>query len=109
MWLWQSKLKSWGYKLRGFQSLVFHLPFGTILVPFFLSHSHVAVVVKTVLVPCWLVGEFTTHFRIYFSGDWDVHWGTIWMPMCFCICSLQIMCKRFAKTITCSSLFTHMF
>ena len=21
------------------------------------------------------VGEFTTHFRTYFSGDWDVHWG----------------------------------
>ena len=22
------------------------------------------------------VGEFTAHFRLYFSGDWDVHWGT---------------------------------
>ena len=21
------------------------------------------------------VGEFTTHFRTYSSGDWDVHWG----------------------------------
>ena len=21
------------------------------------------------------VGEFTTHFRTHFSGDWDVHWG----------------------------------
>ena len=21
------------------------------------------------------VGEFTTNFRTYFSGDWDVHWG----------------------------------
>ena len=21
------------------------------------------------------VGEFTTHFRTCFSGDWDVHWG----------------------------------
>ena len=21
------------------------------------------------------VGEFTTHFRTYFSWDWDVHWG----------------------------------
>ena len=20
------------------------------------------------------VGEFTTHFRTYFSGDWEVHW-----------------------------------
>ena len=35
-----------------------------------------AVVVKTVLGShFWLVGEFTTHFRTYFSGDWDVHWG----------------------------------
>ena len=24
-----------------------------------------------------LVGRCTTHFRTYFSGDWDVHWGTI--------------------------------
>ena len=21
------------------------------------------------------VGEFTSHFRTYFSGDWDVHWN----------------------------------
>ena len=21
------------------------------------------------------IGEFTTHFRTYFSGDWDVYWG----------------------------------
>ena len=21
------------------------------------------------------VGEFTTHFKTYFSGDWEVHWG----------------------------------
>ena len=26
-------------------------------------------------IPFWLVGEFTTHFRAYFSGDWDVRWG----------------------------------
>ena len=26
-------------------------------------------------IPLWLVGEFTTHFRTYLSGDWDVHWG----------------------------------
>ena len=26
-------------------------------------------------IPFWLVGEFTTHFRTYYSGDWDVHWG----------------------------------
>ena len=25
--------------------------------------------------PILLVGEFTTHFKIYFSGGWDVHWG----------------------------------
>ena len=25
------------------------------------------------------VGEFTTHFRTYSSGDWDVHWGAIWI------------------------------
>ena len=40
-----------------------------------------AVVVKTVLVHPILVGigEFTTHFRTYFSGDREVHWGTIWI------------------------------
>ena len=26
-------------------------------------------------IPFWLVGEFTTHFRAFFRGDWDVHWG----------------------------------
>ena len=28
-------------------------------------------------IPFWLVGEFTTHFRTYFSGwiESDVHWG----------------------------------
>ena len=35
----------------------------------------VAVVVKTNGIPFWLVGEFTTYFRTYLSGDWDVHWG----------------------------------
>ena len=34
-----------------------------------------AVVVKTVLGSHFGVGEFTTHFRLYFSGDWDVHLG----------------------------------
>ena len=35
--------------------------------------GHVAVVVKNPI----LGGGFrcTTHFRTYFSGDWDVHWG----------------------------------
>ena len=33
------------------------------------------VVVQTVWDPTLGVGEFTTHFRTYFSGDWDVHWG----------------------------------
>ena len=35
--------------------------------------SEVAVVVKTNGIPFW--GRCTTHFRTYFSGDWDVHWG----------------------------------
>ena len=26
-------------------------------------------------IPCWWVGEFTTHFRTYSSGEWDVRWG----------------------------------
>ena len=30
--------------------------------------SYMAVVVKTNGIPFWLVGEFTTHFRTYFSG-----------------------------------------
>ena len=30
--------------------------------------QHLAVVVKTNRIPFWLVGEFTTHFRTYFSG-----------------------------------------
>ena len=30
--------------------------------------------VKTHGIP-FLDREFTTHFRTYFSGDWDVHWG----------------------------------
>ena len=25
------------------------------------------------MVPSW--GRCTTHFRTYFSGDWNVHWG----------------------------------
>ena len=33
----------------------------------------VAVVVKTHGISSW--GRCTTHFRTYFSGDWDVHWG----------------------------------
>ena len=34
-------------------------------------------VVKAVLVNPILGSrcEFTTHFRTYFSGDWDVQWG----------------------------------
>ena len=32
-------------------------------------------VVKTVLGSHFGVGEFTTHFSTYVSGDWDVHWG----------------------------------
>ena len=29
--------------------------------------------VKTNGIPFW--GRCTTHFRTYFSGDWNVHWG----------------------------------
>ena len=29
--------------------------------------------VKTNGIPFW--GRCATHFRTYFSGDWDVHWG----------------------------------
>ena len=37
---------------------------------------YMAVVVKTVLgYHFGGFGEFTTHFRTYFSGDWDVHRG----------------------------------
>ena len=25
------------------------------------------------MVPFW--GRCTTHFKVYFSGNWDVHWG----------------------------------
>ena len=54
---------------------------GSQFIPFLipcLSHppKNMAVVVKTVLGSHFGVGEFTTHFRTYFSGDWDVHWGT---------------------------------
>ena len=31
--------------------------------------------VKTVLGFHFGVGEFTTHVRLNFIGDWDVHWG----------------------------------
>ena len=31
--------------------------------------------VKTVLGSHFGVGEFTTHVRTYFGGDWDNHWG----------------------------------
>ena len=34
-------------------------------------------------IPFWLVGEFTTHFRAYFSGDWDVHWGYWILTHCY--------------------------
>ena len=37
--------------------------------------DHLAVVVVRPFCDPILVGEFTTHFRTYFSGDWDVHWG----------------------------------
>ena len=39
--------------------------------------TEMAVVVKTVLGSHFGgLGEFTTHLKTYFSGDWDVHWDT---------------------------------
>ena len=38
----------------------------------FLSHSHLGCGSKP-MGSHFGVGEFTTHFRTYFSGDWDVH------------------------------------
>ena len=35
--------------------------------------NHMAVVVKTNGIPFWR--GCTTHFRTYFGGDWDGHWG----------------------------------
>ena len=40
-----------------------------------LATSQIGCGVKPVLGSHFGVGEFTTHFRTYFSGDWDVHWG----------------------------------
>ena len=40
-----------------------------------LPKGQMAVVVKTVLGSHFGVGEFTTHFRTYFSEDWDGHRG----------------------------------
>ena len=37
--------------------------------------AEMAVVVKTVLGHHFGGFRCTTHFRTYFSGDWDVHWG----------------------------------
>ena len=54
------------------------------------------------------VGQFTAHFRTYFSGGWDVHWGlthgqyvlsysrlvviSIIMSLCFCFCFFFFLC-----------------
>ena len=47
------------------------------------------------------VGEFTTHVRTYFSGDWDVHWGYGILPLgqmrledvaCPILCVLWFVC-----------------
>ena len=40
-----------------------------------------------------MVGEFTTHFRTYFSGDWDVHWGPmaiLFIHLVLCCCCLKL-------------------
>ena len=62
------------------------------------------------MVPLWLVGEFTTHFRTYLSGwiESDVHWGYEWIwtrsqieengssakkPIDFCSTNMVRFCK----------------
>ena len=47
---------------------------------FAIDFHQLAVVVKAVLGSHFGAGEFTTHFRTYFSGDWHVHWGTGFDP-----------------------------
>ena len=43
------------------------------------DHLFIWLWVKANGIPFW-AGEFTTHFRTYFSGDWHVHWGQpIWI------------------------------
>ena len=42
--------------------------------------------VKTVLGSHFGVGEFTTHFGTYVSGDWDVHWGYVILAHGFGFC-----------------------
>ena len=37
--------------------------------------AHLGVGVETNGIPFW--GRCTTHFRTYFSRDWDVHWGYV--------------------------------
>ena len=39
------------------------------------ASGHMAVGQNRFGMPCW--GWCTTHFRTYFSGDWDVHWGYV--------------------------------
>ena len=48
---------------------------GTHLLLIALSIGRKCMWIKTVLGSHFGVGEFTTHFRTYSSGDWDVHWG----------------------------------
>ena len=47
---------------------------GTLILTSLLEDLQMSVVVKTKGIPYWLGGE-STHFRTYFSGDWDVHRG----------------------------------
>ena len=51
------------------------------------------------------VGEFTTHFRTNFSGDWDVHWryGLLSNNQ------MNILCYLFSLVLKGISLFLAMF
>ena len=43
--------------------------------PFYMLFQGESAVGQNLMASHFGVGEFTTHFRTYFSGDWDVHWG----------------------------------
>ena len=40
-----------------------------------LAKGQLATCGKPFWISFWGIGEFTTHFRLYFSGDWDVYCG----------------------------------
>ena len=63
---------TWQHYLKRF---IVHRPSVIPRKSFALRHGPIWLWVKTVLGSHFGVGEFTTHFRTFFNGDWDVHWG----------------------------------